>query len=500
MFTYSHTEAQSWSPSPRAICGTANTIALPKILTMSTNEQTPVSQPTSAVRNTLGKEQVPQELGRPASDAALRDSHIIIAEKVHQEKVQQEKLKAVKARLNFEEAPQYSESGTPSRRRSLKERLSSRHAYSMSGSLEPRHDHSESPRKRGPERRTVFKRLEKGVFHRIEDKGRKRSLFPKNVITKEHPHEGRKHCRKAKVAQKDIGSQSQRGKGRVLRTTCPNRGHIKTYDESEDLEDHLIIFQAATKTECWAMQTWCHMFNSMLTRNARVWFDGLPKESIDSYDDLKEAFLENYLQQKKCIKDPVEIHNIKQRDGESTEEFVRRYKLKCRDAKGAPECMKTSRFMHGITNLELIKWLHDKIPKSVDEMMKVTTAFLRGKVVAFNWEEDGTEGPMIIKAEMGGHFVHRMYVDKGSSSEILYEHYFNRFRPEVNITIQRNNRRPRVKRIQAVPSTAYRMLKFPGAGETVTLRSNMIIPLKCTMVLGPGVPQPVINQVAEEEI
>ncbi|GJY93561.1 reverse transcriptase domain-containing protein [Tanacetum coccineum] len=96
-------------------------------------------------------------------------------------------------------------------------------------------------------------------------------------------------------------------------------GHIKTYDGSEDPEDHLKIFQPATKTDRWAMLTWCHMFNSTLTGNARVWFDDLPKETIDSYDDLKKAFLENYLQQKKCIKDLVEIHNIRQRDGESTE-------------------------------------------------------------------------------------------------------------------------------------------------------------------------------------
>ncbi|GJV73998.1 reverse transcriptase domain-containing protein [Tanacetum coccineum] len=162
--------------------------------------------------------------------------------------------------------------------------------------------------------------------------------------------------------------------------------HIKTYDGSEDPEDHLKIFQSAAKTERWAMPTWCHMFNSTLTENARVWFDDLPKETIDSYDDLKKAFLENYLQQKKCIKDPVEIHNIRQRDGESTEEFVRRYKLECRDVKGAPECMKISGFMHGITNPELIKRLHDKIPKSVDEMMRVTTTFLRGEVAASNRE------------------------------------------------------------------------------------------------------------------
>nr|GEV06470.1 hypothetical protein [Tanacetum cinerariifolium] len=61
-------------------------------------------------------------------------------------------------------------------------------------------------------------------------------------------------------------------------------------------------------------------------------------------------------------------------------------------------------------------------------------------------------------------------------------------------------RRPGVRRIQAVPFTTYGMLKFPVAGETVTLWSSRIIPLECTMVSGPGVPQPVINQVTEEKI
>nr|GEX29281.1 zinc finger, CCHC-type [Tanacetum cinerariifolium] len=63
-------------------------------------------------------------------------------------------------------------------------------------------------------------------------------------------------------------------------------------------------------------------------------FDDLPPEPIDSYDDLKKAFLENYLQQKKCIKDPVEIHHIKQREGESTKDFVQRRKNQSGDSSG----------------------------------------------------------------------------------------------------------------------------------------------------------------------
>ncbi|GJX54657.1 reverse transcriptase domain-containing protein [Tanacetum coccineum] len=99
--------------------------------------------------------------------------------------------------------------------------------------------------------------------------------------------------------------------------------NVKTYDRSDDPEDHLKIFQAAAKVERWAMPTWCHMFNSTLTGSARVWFDDLPPKSVDSYDNLKKAFLANFFQQKKCIKDPIEIHHIKQREGESTEDFVK---------------------------------------------------------------------------------------------------------------------------------------------------------------------------------
>ena len=160
--------------------------------------------------------------------------------------------------------------------------------------------------------------------------------------------------------------------------------HVKTYDGSGDPEDHLKLFQSAAMTEGWAMPTWCHMFNSTLAGNARVWFDKLPKEPIDSYEDLRTAFRENYLQQTKHIKDPVEIHHIKQRDGESTEDFMERYKAEVLDVEGAPKCMRISGFMHGITHPGLIKHLYERILRSMDEMYRMTTSFLQGEVAAFS--------------------------------------------------------------------------------------------------------------------
>ncbi|GJS76425.1 reverse transcriptase domain-containing protein [Tanacetum coccineum] len=285
---------------------------------------------------------------------------------------------------------------------------------------------------------------------------------------------------------------------------------------------------------------------------------------------------------------------------------------------GAPECIKISGFMHGITHPELIKCLYEKIPRSMDEMYRVTTSFLQGEVVAFSHshavkatrrrkqakfqkgfqkqakapppmvtpaekrdpnkycefhadtghstdecmqlrkqidemiksgEKDITEGPMIIEAEIGGHFVHRIYLDGGASSEVLYEHCFIRLRPKIrsqmiptttsligfsgetiwplgqisllvkigdeehstsawmNFMVIRSQSqhnviigRTGIRKIRAVPSTAHGMLKFPVEGGTLTLQSSRVIPMECAMISGPSTQHPVTSQVLEEKI
>ncbi|GJW47870.1 reverse transcriptase domain-containing protein [Tanacetum coccineum] len=165
---------------------------------------------------------------------------------------------------------------------------------------------------------------------------------------------------------------------------------------------------------------------------------------------------------------------------------------------------------------------------------KVTQSFACVSEITFPplTTSKGTEGPLVIEAEICGHMIHRMYVDGGSSMEVLYEHYFNRLRPEIksqmvpattlltgfsgetiwplgqlNLAVFNRSesmpttkqwmnfmivmslspyngiiRRPRIREIQAIPSTAYGMLKFTVDGGIVTIRSTILIPDKCATV------------------
>ncbi|GKF24183.1 hypothetical protein Tco_0076505 [Tanacetum coccineum] len=91
--------------------------------------------------------------------------------------------------------------------------------------------------------------------------------------------------------------------------------------------------------------------------------------------------------------------------------------------------------------------------------MKGKTAGNTDGTIMAEGDEDGTEGPMIIEAEIGGNFVHRMHVDRGSTSKILaniaackdrrrgtFNIRMDEFHGcKVTIFIQRNNREARSK-------------------------------------------------------
>nr|GEU79428.1 reverse transcriptase domain-containing protein [Tanacetum cinerariifolium] len=115
-------------------------------------------------------------------------------------------------------------------------------------------------------------------------------------------------------------------------------------------------------------------------------------------------------------------------------------------------------------------------------------------------DDKGTKGPMIIEAEIGGHIIHRMYVDGGSPSKS----YTNTASTGSVVRASSPHNgilgRSGLKQIQVVPSTTHGMLKFPVKGGVLTLRSSKIILIESAMVSGPEEQPLVVSKVPEERI
>nr|GEV71382.1 hypothetical protein [Tanacetum cinerariifolium] len=376
---------------------------------MSTNEQTPLSQPTSAVRNTLGREQAPQSLVRPVPDEDLREYS--------------------KARLNFEEASQKKEpqgkvgtQGCPNQ------------IHKLGTEVRP----FQIAKGEGSGEKDGVQKIEQSSRREAESCYQSSRSRETEIASEKHRY--KKECSQRTEAE----SESEGSAG----------GHWKSKPKKQksSMEDDL-------------SQPWANR------RNAKGWI---------------------------------------------TLTFDQGVKAKQRERSGKDSKKgETSRKDKPLAILMVQSW--KRIARQ-----RISQIFSSGLVIYFPTlrEEDGTEGPMIIEAEMGGHCVHRIYVDGGSSSEILNNMASgadivaskDRRRGTLNIrsdefhggeitlSIQRDYRKAGVRKIRAISSTAHGMIKFPVASEIVTLQSSKIIPLECSMVSEPEVSWPSINQVKEEKI
>nr|GEV90286.1 reverse transcriptase domain-containing protein [Tanacetum cinerariifolium] len=116
---------------------------------------------------------------------------------------------------------------------------------------------------------------------------------------------------------------------------------------------------------------------------------------------------------------------------------------------------------------------------------KVTQSFERAKEITFPplTASSETEGPLVIEAKIGGYTIHRMLLviigDAHHSTRAWMNFMIVRSLSPYNGIIGK----PGIREIQAVSSTTHGMLKFPVKGGIVTIRSTILIPTKCTLVI-----------------
>ncbi|GJU12732.1 reverse transcriptase domain-containing protein [Tanacetum coccineum] len=267
--------------------------------------------------------------------------------------------------------------------------------------------------------------------------------------------------------------------------------NVKTYDGTGDPDDHLKIFESAATIENWPQPVWCHMFNYTLVGNARNWFNKLPRRSIDGFEELRRAFRLNFNSKERSVHKTLSKASAR---GETARKGSpqKRLLLIPRESRMAADIKKatqtTSRGTVPETNndqkvgsrnnsyrgqrggrgndkytpltmtpKEILAteganfpnhlpiahvqksnaWGTDTIGSPVHAGRK-TKQKSQPKIFRMEWQtlfptltaDNAVVEPLTIEINAGGHDIHRIYIDGGASADILYEHYFQRLRPE----------------------------------------------------------------------
>ncbi|GJT18174.1 hypothetical protein Tco_0876880 [Tanacetum coccineum] len=136
--------------------------------------------------------------------------------------------------------------------------------------------------------------------------------------------------------------------------------HIGSYDGKGDPDNFLHLFEGAIRMQKWLMPVACHMFTYTLKDSARI------------------------CQQKKFTKTHLAVHNIKQRENESTRAFITRYIDDTLQILDLHEDQRISGFIHGLRTRSLVEHLSTDLPPTYKGLMEKTYTWVEAREVATN--------------------------------------------------------------------------------------------------------------------
>ncbi|GKC31153.1 reverse transcriptase domain-containing protein [Tanacetum coccineum] len=160
--------------------------------------------------------------------------------------------------------------------------------------------------------------------------------------------------------------------------------HIGSNDGKRDPDNFLHLFEGAIRMQKWLMLVACHMFTYTLKDFARIWWNSQKTSSILNYGDLKAKFRSYFSQQKKFTKTHLAVHNIKQREGESTRAFVTRCTNDTLQILGLHEKQRISGFVHGLRTRSLVEHLSTYLPSTYKGLMEKIYTWIEAREVTTN--------------------------------------------------------------------------------------------------------------------
>ncbi|GJY15173.1 hypothetical protein Tco_0385595 [Tanacetum coccineum] len=160
-----------------------------------------------------------------------------------------------------------------------------------------------------------------------------------------------------------------------------------------------------------------------------------------------------------CYKEPHEITKIVRRANETLPAFKERWTVETGLIMGVSEVMKISSFMDSVKSPELAKRFSSNIPQDSGQGRIEILPSAQGNQLGHRTplppkrrkrkdreqqgslvnasitstegiSDDASDEPLIIEAEVEGYLVRRVYVDEGSSVEVMFEHCFENLHPD----------------------------------------------------------------------
>ncbi|XP_073138608.1 uncharacterized protein [Henckelia pumila] len=179
----------------------------------------------------------------------------------------------------------------------------------------------------------------------------------------------------------------------------PFPGHYKStkvreYDGRTDPEEHLARLKNVVMLHCYEDMIKCKSFMTTLVDSAQRWFEKLEPQSIRSFGEFREVFLQHFGSSKRYNKTAFSLFEVRK----SREEFLRAYIGKfnkvCLEVSICAQEIKTTAFTQGLWEGLFFKFLVKKSPQDFEDLLARVEKYI-------NMEEVQKKKKGITKREFG---------------------------------------------------------------------------------------------------
>ncbi|KAK8951022.1 hypothetical protein KSP39_PZI003144 [Platanthera zijinensis] len=116
---------------------------------------------------------------------------------------------------------------------------------------------------------------------------------------------------------------------------------IETFDGTDDPHEHVNHFTTIMRIFNASDPLLCQVFPTTLKGQARTWFHALRAGTVTSFAELTRQFSDQFIANRRIVRDPSHLSGIRQNEGETLKEFFRRFTAEARQIPGVdPELLR----------------------------------------------------------------------------------------------------------------------------------------------------------------
>ncbi|GKV32493.1 hypothetical protein SLEP1_g41093 [Rubroshorea leprosula] len=266
--------------------------------------------------------------------------------------------------------------------------------------------------------------------------------------------------------------------------------HLETYDGSGDPDEHLHTYQAIMRIQNANDAMMCKVFPATLKSTAKRWYHKLPRHSIDSYSQLAKLFSNKIVSPREIKRTATELMQVHQKEGESLRDYMQRFNKATLDIDNVPDTIYLSALLHGLKPGRFLDDLLENPPKSWNEVNDRSASFILSEdFQSFKRRVDDRQGkepkqpegrddkkkqkgakapravrhmpgssvdykrvegepdimmphadPFVATVHIGNHNINKVFIDTGSSPDILYWSCFQKM--QLNPSSLQKHERP----------------------------------------------------------